>query len=103
MSTTTASVHVIGPNLSTEGEPFHVHAEGCSDVYRSRLYSGPEFATDRTTTYEFTGLRELVAAMYSDLMTDDPSVDEDEYVTASLADFRVFPCVSALHPNFIKE
>jgi len=95
MSTPTTpaiKVHVIGPNLRGQSETFHVHAEGCADVQRSPLYRGPDYATDRTTTYDVASLQDLVTMIY------DPSefdYDPEEWIDY-LADFKVFPCVPTL-------
>lgn len=81
-------VHVLGPNLLGSDIPdtFHIHAEGCADVLRSKVYRGAEMAHDRENAEEFESVLEIAEYVYD--YEDNPA----EYVN----DFRVFPCAEGL-------
>jgi hypothetical protein len=79
-------VHVMGPNLPDTAESYHVHAAGCADVQRDRLYQGAEHRSDREATYDFVDLVELAGFVYD--FEDDPA--------SQLSDFKVFPCAAGL-------
>lgn len=79
-------VHVMGPNLPTDGPTFHVHIKGCADVKRSPLYWGTEHANDRKNTVEVDSLVELAAYIY----------DFEEHPEELIGDFKVFACAADL-------
>lgn len=87
-------VHIIGPNLpdQTKGS-FHIHAEGCEDVKRSRNYRGPEFESDRANTVDVESLTDVIAYTMADQL--DEEEDDFDPLTWS-GDFYVFPCVTGL-------
>lgn len=87
----TMRVHVLGPNLRDQSKgSFHVHAEGCADVKRSREYKGRDFDHDRRTTYEVSSLVDVAAEIYQDM------IDEDNPAENYVSEFYVFPCASDL-------
>ncbi len=84
-------VLVIGPNLPDPGETFHVHAEGCGDVKRSRLYSSPSFNFDKSHPLEYDSVEELVKDIYQDILAEG---DEDWH--NYIQEFKWFSCVKDL-------
>jgi hypothetical protein len=88
-------VHVLGPNLATNGgETFHVHAEGCADVHRSRIYASADHEWDRKNAYDFGSLDECVKDTYHDQIYSDHAGEDPDQISADYAsDFKVFPCV----------
>jgi len=83
-----ARVVVIGPNLPRSDESFHVHAAGCSDIYRSLDYRSHEFDSDKANAMEFNSVEEIAEYVYAD------QIAEGGYDAADLInDFRIFPCV----------
>ncbi len=90
---TVRQLHVLGPNLLGSGtaETFHVHAQGCPDVQRRRLYAGREHDWDRTHTYPARCLDDIVTAVYADIIAESGDTPADYR-----HDFRLFPCVGDL-------
>ncbi len=85
-------VHVIGPNLAHQNEQLHVHAEGCADVRRSRVYASPEFDHDKAHALEMRDQRAVVEYVYADQIAESGGLDWQDYEH----DFKWFACVSAL-------
>lgn len=92
ISVKTFRVHVIGPNLLGAADTFHVHAEGCADVRRSRIYASPEFANDKTFVYQVRSLTEISDEVYADIIAENDGDTGADY----LQDFKVFTCLADL-------
>lgn len=94
MSTTettarTVKVTICGPNLPGDASgTFHVHKAGCADLTRSPMYRriDPPWSMDATSE------REVVEAVYSDIIDENP----DYGWTSYHHDFKFFPCVGGL-------
>lgn len=92
-------VHIIGPNLMCpEGYTFHVHAEGCPDVKRKRLYRWADHAWDTEHAYEMDSMQEVVEFMYDGQLSDNADDPEWSDWHAYEPDFKWFPCVKGLLP-----
>jgi len=82
-------VHIIGPNLPDQSKGgFHVHAEGCSDVKRSKLYASPEFDGDKSYVYDLPSAVAAGDEVYADHIAEG-SMEPGEGVH----DLYFFPCV----------
>jgi hypothetical protein len=86
---TTVKVTICGPNLPGDASgTFHVHKAGCADLTRSRMYRriDPPWSMDATSE------RDVVEAVYSDIIDENPDYGWDSYHQ----DFKFFPCVEGL-------
>jgi hypothetical protein len=79
-------LHAIGP-LSSEDQPYHVHAEGCGDVERSPAYRGRQFQDDRTNAYDFDSKADVAEFLFADV---------DDNPRELTGDIKVFACAGAL-------
>ena len=80
-------VEVWGPNLGTKGAAMHVHANGCADTQRRRIYTqaGPEACWRMNAG----SLKDIVLDVY-----DPGSFEyEEENWSDYAGEFEVFPCV----------
>jgi hypothetical protein len=82
-------VEVIGPNLHTRGESFHVHRQGCADIKRDPKRYGYSQYTGMEWRMKVATLTEVCDAVY-------PPSDFDCNSGDYLDDFKVFPCVGDL-------
>ncbi len=82
-------VVVIGPNLRDPNSPdFHVHAAGCADIKKNRLYAGHEEANH---SYDFDSVQELVKEWYLDILAETGE-DWHNYIQ----EFKFFGCAEGL-------
>jgi hypothetical protein len=82
-------VTVLGPNLNSTDETFHVHATGCADIRRSKVYVG---AVKWASQMEVQTLQDVVEDTYQDQIAESEGLWATWEPYAS--DFRVFPCVT---------
>lgn len=85
----TYKVEVIGPNLNSSGETFHVHAQGCSDIKRDPKHYGYSQYRGQEWRMEVKSLTEICDDAYP---PDDFECESGDYTY----DFKVFPCVGNL-------
>jgi len=76
-------VAILGPNLRTTGETFHVHHPDCKDLARRPLYRGHE-----PYVVNVGNDVEVAEAIY-----DNGIMQEDETGADYLFDFKFFPCI----------
>jgi hypothetical protein len=81
-----AQVTIIGPNLPGNTQTFHVHAAGCADIKRSRLYHRAQ-----QWTVELASAQEVVYDVYPSGDFDYPPEEWEDY----LSEFRIFPCLDS--------
>lgn len=82
------TVTVAGPNLNDPKQSgrMHVHASGCADLKRRRVYRGIE----EPWTIEVSGIKDLVESIYGDQIEENPTYTWEDYLT----EIDVFPCVT---------
>lgn len=81
---------VVGPNLPSTAETFHIHAEGCRDIATKRVYQNHRPGTpEGPWTMEAATKIEVCDGVYG--------LDEFETTSgAYLDDFKFFPCCGKL-------
>lgn len=85
----TFDVEVLGPNLHTTGEAFHVHRQGCADIKRDPRGYGYSQYRGHEWRMTVTSLTEVCDEAYP---PGDFQCESGDYID----DFKVFPCVGNL-------
>lgn len=71
---------------TSNGNSFHVHAEGCPDIKKRKYFKSTKY------NETITSVEELVTNSYSDMLEESPSDTWEDY----LGEFQIFPCVEKL-------
>jgi hypothetical protein len=91
----TVPVHIL--YVPSSKFPHHVHAAGCQDVKRKRIYQSWELQWDVENEIEVSSLSEIVFDAYgphAGSYFEEGGYTEEEGVKAYASDFKVFPCLN---------
>ena len=85
-------VIVLGPNIASSRESFHVHAAGCRDLGK-RNYNFVD-----SDNFQDSTLAEIISAIYFDQINEAVASgeDRDSVIAQWSSDFKVLPCAQAV-------